>query len=180
MENLEVIFTEEQIQSRIKELAEELYKVYGDEEVVFVCTLKGAVFFACDLLKRYKGDALLEFVKISSYSGEESTGRIQMSLNISEENIKEKNVVILEDIIDTGRSLKYLYDYINLMHPKSLATCALLDKKMKRVVDFDADYVGFETDDLFVIGYGLDYNQKYRQLPYIGAKIKQKDHIMYN
>lgn len=171
-QDLEVIFTEEQIQSRIKELAEELYKVYGDEEVVFVCTLKGAVFFACDLLKRYKGDALLEFVKISSYSGEKSTGRIQMSLNISEENIKEKNVVILEDIIDTGRSLKYLYDYIKLMNPKSLATCALLDKKMKRVVDFDADYVGFEIDNLFVIGYGLDYNQKYRQLPYIGAKIK--------
>ena len=162
-----VLISEEQIQKREKELAEELYKAYGDEEVVFVCTLKGAVFFACDLLKKYPGDAVIEFVKISSYSGEKSTGRIQMHLDISKENIENKNVVIVEDIVDTGRSLKYLYDYISLMNPKSLKTCALLDKKMKRIVEIDADYIGFDIDDLFVIGYGLDYNQKYRNLPYI-------------
>ena len=174
MENLEVVFTEEQIQERTKELASELYSIYGDNEVVFVCTLKGAVFFTCDLLKRYPGDATLEFVKISSYSGEESTGRIKMHLDISKENIENKNVVIVEDIVDTGRSLKYLYDYIATMNPKSLVTCSLLDKKMKRIVPFDPDYVGFEVDDLFVIGYGLDYDQKGRNIPYIGAKVKAK------
>ncbi len=174
MEDLDVVFTEEQIQKRTKELADELYSIYGNEEVIFVCTLKGAVFFTCDLLKKYPGDAILEFVKISSYSGEESTGRIKMSLNINEENIKGKNVVIVEDIVDTGRSLKYLYDYIKLMNPKSLVTCTLLDKKMKRIVPFESDYVGFEVDDLFVIGYGLDYNQMGRNIPYIGAKKKVK------
>ena len=173
MENLETVLTEEQIQNRTKELAEELYGVYKDEEVIFVCTLKGAVFFTCDLLKRYPGDAILEFVKIASYSGEESTGRIKLNLDINKENIENKHVVIVEDIVDTGRSLKYLRDYIDAMKPKSLVTCALLDKKMKRIVPIDPDYTGFEVDDLFVIGYGLDYNQKGRNLPYIGAKTKK-------
>lgn len=173
MENLEVVFTEEQIQERTKQLADTLYSAYGNEEVIFVCTLKGAVFFTCDLLKKYPGDAILEFVKIASYSGEQSTGRIKMNLDIKKENIENKNVVIVEDIVDTGRSLKYLYDYINAMNPKSLVTCALLDKKMKRIVPIDPDYTGFEVDDLFVIGYGLDYDQKYRNLPYIGAKAKK-------
>ena len=172
MKDLEVVFTEEQIQNRIKDLANELYSVYQDEEVIFVCTLKGAVFFTCDLLKNYPGDAILEFVKIASYSGEQSTGRIKMHLDITKENIENKNIVIVEDIVDTGRSLKYLYDYKKEMNPKSLVTWALLDKKMKRIVQIDPDYIGFEVDDLFVIGYGLDYNQKYRNLPYIGAKTK--------
>ncbi len=173
MENFEIVFTEKQIQERTKELAVTLYNVYKDEEVIFVCTLKGAVFFTCDLLKKYPGDAILELIKISSYSGEESTGRIKLNLDIKKENIENKHVVIVEDIVDTGRSLKYLRDYIMNMNPKSLTTCALLDKKTKRIVPIDPDYVGFEVDDLFVIGYGLDYDQRYRNLPYIGAKVKK-------
>ena len=173
MEEYDVVFTEKEIQKRVKELANELYKKYGHEEVVFICTLKGAVFFACDLLKKYKGDAILEFIKVSSYVGEKSSGNITQSLDVLKENIENKHTVIIEDIIDTGRSLEYLTKHILTMNPKSLKTCVLLDKKMKREVPIEADYVGFEIDDLFVIGYGLDLEQKLRHLPYIITKKEQ-------
>ena len=173
MDNIEVLFNEKVINERVKELASGLYNIYGDNEVVFICTLKGAVFFACDLLKNYKGNARMEFLRVSSYKGMESTGKIELNLSISEENIKNKNVVIIEDIVDTGNTLSFLCDYINKMNPKSLITCTLLDKKIKRVVDIEPTYSGFVIDDLFVIGYGLDYDGKYRNLPYIG--ILKKD-----
>ncbi len=163
------LYNQREINSRVKELSKELYSVYKKEEVVFICTLKGAVFFACDLLKNYKGNARMEFVRASSYSGTESTGKIELNLSISEENIANKEVVIIEDIVDTGRTLKFLKNYINEMKPNSLKICTLLDKKARRVVDIDTDYVGFEIEDLFVVGYGLDYNQQYRNLPYIGV-----------
>ena len=171
MKNIEILITEEEIQKRVKELAEELYQEYKDEEVVFICTLKGAVFFACDLLKKYPShNAILEFIKISSYIGEESSGKVTLNLEVKKENIENKHVIIIEDIVDTGRSLDYLTKHILEMKPKTLKTCALLDKKIRRVVDIDPDYVGFEIDDYFVIGYGLDDEQKRRNLPYIGVK----------
>ena len=154
------LYNQREINSRVKELSKELYSVYKKEEVVFICTLKGAVFFACDLLKNYKGEARLEFLRVSSYKGKTSTGKIELNLSISKENIEGKNVVIIEDIVDTGNTLKFLKGYINDMNPKTLKICTLLDKKSRREV---------EIDDLFVIGYGLDYNQKYRNLPYIGV-----------
>ncbi len=163
------LYNQREINSRVKELSKELYSVYKKEEVVFICTLKGAVFFACDLLKNYKGEARLEFLRVSSYKGKTSTGKIELNLSISKENIEGKNVVIIEDIVDTGNTLKFLKGYINDMNPKTLKICTLLDKKSRREVEIDADYCGFEIDDLFVIGYGLDYNQKYRNLPYIGV-----------
>ena len=168
MNNIEVLFSEETINNRVIELAKEIEKEYNNEEVVFICTLKGAVFFACDLLKNYKGDAKLEFLRVSSYHGKETTGKIELNLSINEDNIKNKNVIIIEDIVDTGHTLSFLKDYLNKMNPKSLKVCALLDKKIKRVVDIKPDYYGFDIGDEFVIGYGLDYNQKYRNLPYIG------------
>lgn len=168
MNNIEVLFDEKTINNRVIELAKEIKKEYNNEEVVFICTLKGAVFFACDLLKNYKGDARLEFLRVSSYHGKETTGKIELNLSINEDNIKDKNVVIIEDIVDTGYTLSFLKDYLNKMNPKSLKVCALLDKKIKRVVDIKPDYYGFDIGDEFVIGYGLDYNQKYRNLPYIG------------
>ena len=173
MENSNILFNEETINERVKELADKLYDIYGDSEVVFVCTLKGAVFFACDLLKNYKGDARMEFLRVSSYHGTESTGKIELNLSISHDNIQNKNVVIVEDIVDTGNTLSFLYNYIGKMKPKTLITCTLLDKKIKRVVDIDPDYAGFVIDDLFVIGYGLDYDGKYRNLPYI--RVLKKD-----
>lgn len=168
MNKIEVLFDEKTIAKRVKVLAKELYKKYGDEEVVFVCTLKGAVFFACDLLKNYKGDARMEFIRVSSYKGMETTGTIEMNLSISKENIQKKHVVIVEDIVDTGYTLSFLNEYILKMKPKSLITCTLLDKKIKRVTDIEPTYTGFVIDDLFVIGYGLDCDGKYRNLPYIG------------
>ena len=169
MEKIRVLYKEEEIINRTKEIADELYSKYGDDEVVFVCTLKGAVFFACDLLKNYKGDGRIEFLRVSSYEGESSTGKINLKLPLDAEKINGKHVVIVEDIVDTGYTLEFITDYINDMYPASLITCALLDKKGRRVVSIDPDYSGFIIDDLFVIGYGLDYDQKYRNLPYIGV-----------
>ena len=172
MDKINVLYTEEEISKRVKELAEELYKIYKDEEVVFVCTLKGAVFFACDLLKNYKGDARLEFLRVSSYEGESSTGKINLKMPLDAEKINGKHVVIVEDIVDTGYTLEYIRKYVNDMHPASLIECTLLDKKARRVVDINPTYSGFVIDDLFVVGYGLDYDQKYRNLPYIGVVVK--------
>ncbi len=174
MENIDVLISEDAIQLRTKELAEVIYHKYQRERVVFICTLKGAVFFACDLLKKYPGDARLEFLRVSSYQGDKTTGKIELNLSISENNIKDEHVVIIEDIIDTGYTLAFLKDYIYKMQPKSLEVCTLLDKESKRMVPIQADYVGFPVDDLFVIGYGLDYDQQYRNLPYIGVYTKIK------
>ncbi|MBQ6282894.1 MAG: hypoxanthine phosphoribosyltransferase [Bacilli bacterium] len=163
------LYTQKEINNRIKEIANELYKQYKNEEVVFICTLKGAVFFACDLLKKYKGNARIEFLRVSSYNGKNTTGKIELNLSISKDNIENKNVIIIEDIIDTGYTLKFLKEYINDMKPKSLKICTLLDKKARRKIKIEVDYTGFEIDDLFVVGYGLDYKEQYRNLPYIGV-----------
>ena len=172
MDKINVLYEEAEITKRVKELAEEMYSIYKDEEVVFVCTLKGAVFFACDLLKNYKGDARLEFLRVSSYEGESSTGKISLKMPLDAEKINGKHVIIVEDIVDTGYTLEYIRKYVNDMHPASLIECTLLDKKARRVVDINPTYSGFVIDDLFVVGYGLDYDQKYRNLPYIGVVVK--------
>ena len=173
MEKINILFTEEEILKRVEEIANDLYQKFGDEEVTFVCTLKGAVFFACDLLKKYKGDARIEFLRVSSYEGESSTGKINLKLPLDAEKINGKNVVIVEDIVDTGYTLDYINKYISDMNPKTLISCTLLDKESRRVVDVNPTYSGFVVDDLFVIGYGLDYDQKYRNLPYIGVVVKE-------
>ncbi len=172
MGKIRKLFGKKELDVRVKEISKELYKEYGKKEVVFICTLKGAVFFACDLLKNYRGNARMEFLRASSYSGTESTGKIELNLSISKDNIENKDVIIIEDIVDTGRTLKFLKEYINDMNPSSLKICTLLNKPSRRVVEIDADYVGFEIEDLFVVGYGLDYNQQYRNLPYIGVMEK--------
>ena len=169
MKRIKKLFSQKDINNRVKELSEELYDVYGHDKVVFICTLKGAVFFACDLLKNYKGNARLEFLRVSSYKGDKSTGKVELNLSISKEVIEKENVVIIEDIVDTGNTLKFLIEYISNMNPKSIKIVTLLNKKSRREVDIEADYTGFEIDDLFVVGYGLDYNQEYRNLPYIGV-----------
>ena len=169
MGKIRKLISEKEINARVKELSNILYSEYGKDEVVFICTLKGTVFFACDLLKKYKGDARLEFLRVSSYSGKNSSGKIELNLSISKDNIENKNVIIVEDIVDTGSTLKFLKEYIGNMNPKSVKICTLLNKEERRKVEIEADYVGFEIDDLFVVGYGLDYDQKYRNLPYIGV-----------
>ncbi len=169
MKKIKKLIGERELNTRVKELSDTLYKKYKDEQVVFICTLKGAVFFSCDLLKKYKGDARMEFLRVSSYKGKTTTGKIELNLSISQENIEGKNVVIIEDIVDTGHTLKFLKGYISDMKPKTLTICTLLDKKVKRQADIEPDYSGFVVDDLFVVGYGLDYDQQYRNLPYIGV-----------
>lgn len=169
MEKIKVLFNEEDIKNRIQEIAKELNKKYQNEEVTFICTLKGAIFFFCDLVKEFKGDARIEFLRVSSYEGESSTGKINLKLPLKAESIHGKNVVLVEDIVDTGYTLKYIRNYVKEMNPKSYTDISLLDKKARRKVEIDPDYSGFIIDDLFVIGYGLDYDQKYRNLPYIGV-----------
>lgn len=173
MEKINILYDEKTIMDRIEVLADELYKNYGDEEVVFVSVLKGAIFFTVDLAKKFKGDARIDFLRVSSYEGENSTGKITLKLPLKEENIKGKNVLIVEDIIDTGRTMKYLIEYVSTLGAKTVKSCALLDKKSRRTEDINADYIGFEIPDLFVIGYGLDYDEKYRNLPYIGVVVNE-------
>ena len=168
MKNIEVLISSEELQEKIKKMAQEIKKDYQGSEVTFVSVLKGAVFFTVDLMKNYDGDCVLDVVRVSSYEGENSTGNINLKIPLKDENVKDKNIILVEDIVDTGRTFNYLVDYVKSMNPKSVKTCVMLDKPSRRVVDFKADYVGFTIDDLFVIGYGLDYDEKYRNLPYIG------------
>ena len=133
-----------------------------------VCILKGSIFFTCDLAKRITSPVEMDFMSVSSYgSGTSSCGvvKIVKDLDVS---LEGKNVLVVEDIIDSGRTLSYLLDILKKRNPKSLKLCTLLDKPDRRVVDVDVDYVGFEIPDEFVVGYGLDYDQHYRDLPYIG------------
>lgn len=170
LENLKVLIDEKKLNERITEIANEISKDYKNEELVLVCVLKGAAYFAIDLSKKIKNNVvIMDFVKVSSYGvgNRESTGKIIFKLDISE-NIENKNVIIIEDIIDSGITLNYLYDYLKSKNPKSLKICALLDKYERRIKNIKVDYTGFKIENKFVLGYGLDYDEKYRNLPYIG------------
>lgn len=169
MNNISVLLTEEQIDARIAELGRQISKDFEGEEVFLVCTLKGACFFACELAKRITIPAAIDFMSVSSYgNASTSSGKIQMKKDL-EECIVGKNVIVIEDIVDTGRTLSYLMENLRERKPKTLKLCALLDKPDRRVVEIKADYTGFEIPDLFVVGYGLDYAQRYRNLPYVGV-----------
>ena len=166
--NIDVLINEKELDKRIKELALQIAKDYEGEEVVFCSVLKGAIFFTVDLMKHYKGDCEINFVRVSSYEGENSTGTITLKIPLKKEDIENKNIILVEDIVDTGRTFKYLVEYIKEFNPKSVKTCVLLDKKARRVVEFEPDYTAFPIDDLFVVGYGLDYDEKLRNLPFVG------------
>lgn len=167
---IKVLLEEQKINKRIEEIANQISKDYKNEEIIFVCILKGATYFTIELVKKIKkNNVILDFMKVSSYgiNARETTGKINFTLDISE-NIEGKNVIIVEDIIDSGITLNYLYDYLKSKNPKTLKLCVLLDKKERRVKDIHVDYVGFEIEDKFVLGYGMDYDEKYRNLPYVG------------
>lgn len=166
--NIEVLINEKELDKRIKELALQIAKDYEGEEVIFCSVLKGAIFFTVDLMKHYKGDCEINFVRVSSYQGENSTGTITLKIPLKKEDIENKNIILVEDIVDTGRTFKYLVEYVKEFNPKSVKTCVLLDKKARRVVEFEPDYTAFPIDDLFVVGYGLDYDEKLRNLPFVG------------
>lgn len=164
-----VLISEEQLQTRVREMAEEISREYADKNPVFIGVLKGVVMFFGDFIKRVTVPCQIDFMCISSYSGTESTGNMKIKMDLSTD-IKGRHVVILEDIFDTGRSLNYTYNYLMSMEPASVKIVTLLDKPARRrpEVKLEADYVGFEIPDEFVVGYGLDYDEYYRNLPYIG------------
>ena len=160
--------SEDKVAKRIADMGAEISKVYGDEPVCLICILKGSVFFTVELAKRITSPVELEFMCVSSYgSGTKSSGVVKITKDL-DVSIEGKNVLVVEDIIDSGRTLSYLMENLKTRNPKSLKLCTLLDKPERRVVDVKVDYVGFEIPDEFVVGYGLDYDQKYRNLPYIG------------
>lgn len=167
MGDLKVLIDEQTLQARIDEMAKQFMEDYKGKEITFICILKGSIFFTVDLAKKIDGDVRVDFMRVSSYQGENSTGEIRMKLDLKD-SIQGKDVIIIEDIIDTGRTLSYLKEYLKIKQPNSLKICTLLDKKERRVCEMEADYVGFEIPDKFVVGYGLDYDEKYRNLPYIG------------
>ena len=167
MEGLKVLISEEEIQKRISELAKQICDDYKGQDITFICILKGSIFFTVELAKKMPCDINCEFIRVSSYHGENSTGVIKMKVDL-QGDIKDKNVIIIEDIVDTGRTLSYLKEYLKSKEPRSLKICSMLDKKERRVCKLDADYVGFNIPDKFVVGYGLDVDEKYRNLPYIG------------
>lgn len=171
IKDLKVLFSEEQIQAKIKELADEMNKLYNGEEVIAICVLKGAVMFAVDLVKHLEMPLKMEFIRLSSYgSGTVTTGKVH-AVDISLPDLNDKNVLIIEDIVDTGLTAKFLTDFINNnFKTKSTKFCSLLDKKITRKTDIEPDYYGFEIDDKFVVGYGLDYEGYFRNLRYIGYK----------
>lgn len=163
----EILISEEKLQKRIRELGKQISEDYKGEELLVAGVLKGACIFMTDLLKRLTVDTCIDFMAVSSY-GESTTStgvvRILKDLDLSIEN---KNVLIVEDIIDTGLTLHYLYGNLMARNPKSLKICTLLDKPERRKIEITPDYVGFTVENRFIVGYGLDYNERYRNLPYI-------------
>ena len=168
--DLKVLFTADEIQKSIRVLGEKLNNDYVSEELYLICVLKGSVMFTVDLSKHLKMPLRMEFIRLSSYgSGFASTGKVN-AVDISLPDLNDKNVLIVEDIIDTGHTARFLVDFIrHNFKTKSLKFCSLLDKKIKREVEIDPDYYAFEVDDKFLVGYGLDYDGYYRNLPYIGC-----------
>lgn len=162
-----ILFTEEQILSRAKEIGQEITEEFKGEEVVLIGTLKGAILWMSDVMKNIGLDTKIDFIIASSYgSGTTSSGVVKIKKNI-DMDIYGKNVIIMEDIVDTGTTLKFIKEYLADRKAKCVKICTLLDKPSGRKVDVEADYKGFTVEDLFIVGYGLDYDQKYRNLPYI-------------
>lgn len=167
-ETIRVMISEEDIDAKIAELGRRISEDYAGKSVHLVCILKGSVFFTCELAKRITIPVTMDFMKVSSYGdGTKSSGIVRIAKDL-DETLEGKNVIVIEDIIDSGRTLSYLLEVLEKRNPESLSLCTLLDKPDRRVVEVKVDYVGFEIPDEFVVGYGLDYAQKYRNLPYIG------------
>ena len=167
--HISVMISEEEIEKRVCELAAQISSDFAGETVKLICILKGSAFFACELAKRITVPVMIDFMQVSSYgSGTVSSGTVQIKKDL-DEPLKDENVIIVEDIIDSGRTLSYLIEILKKRNPASIRLCTLLDKPDRRVKDVKVDYTGFEIPDEFVVGYGLDYAQKYRNLPYIGV-----------
>lgn len=167
-ESIRVLLSEEEVEKRIRELGASISKDYEGREVHLICVLKGGVFFTCELSKRISVPVSMDFMSVSSYGNDTKSSGVVKIVKDLDESIEGKDVLVVEDIIDSGRTLSYLLENLERRKPRSLKLCTLLDKPSRRVTEVTVDYTGFEIPDEFVVGYGLDYGQKYRNLPYIG------------
>ena len=168
-DKIRVMIPEAEVDAKIREMAAEISKDYEGRSLHLICVLKGSLFLTCELSKRITVPVTIDCMSVSSYgSGTESSGRVKIVKDL-DESIEDRDVLIVEDIIDSGRTLRYLMDMLQARKPRSLRLCTLLDKPERRVTDVEVNYCGFEIPDEFVVGYGLDYAQKYRNLPYIGV-----------
>ena len=171
---MNVLINESRIEKRLTEMAKHIDKDYQGKEVVLLGILKGSIVFMVELAKKLKTKVEFEFMEVASYEGLETTGRVKIIKDLRN-SIEGKNVIIVEDIIDTGITLSFLTEYLKLKNPKSLKIATLLSKPSRRTKELNVDYIGFSIEDKFVIGYGLDYNQFYRNLPYIGYIENEQD-----
>ncbi len=168
MSNIKVLYTEEEIRKRVKELGEEITEAYRGKTPHLVCILRGAVIFLSDLIRHIELPLTVDFMAVSSYGrGTKSSGIVKIIKDL-DESIENKDVLIVEDIIDTGLTLEHLTKIFRARNPNDLKVCVLLDKEARRIVDIDIDFVGFKVPDEFIVGYGLDYNGLYRNLPFLG------------
>lgn len=168
VETVEVLFTAEQINTRLQGLADEIARDYGDKPIILLCALTGGVIFLADLSRKMGNNATLDFLRAASYGdGTTSGGKVTLDCH-PKLDLKGKDVILVEDIVDTGHTLAYLKKYLEDLGAASVRVCALLNKPERREVDVKADYLGFSIPDAFVVGYGLDYAQRYRNLPYVG------------
>ena len=168
-ETVRVLVPEEEVDKKIAELGKKISEDYAGKQVHLICILKGGVFFMCELAKRITVPVSMDFMSVSSYGdGTTSSGIVKIAKDL-DESLEGKEVLIVEDIVDSGRTLYYLMEVLQKRKPNSMRLCTLLDKPERRVKDVKVDYVGFNIPDEFVVGYGLDYAQKYRNLPFIGV-----------
>lgn len=168
-EKITTLISTEEVNEKLQEIASKISKEYKDKTVHLICVLKGGVMFMVDLAKHIVPPVTMDFMAVSSYGNETTSSGVVKIVKDLDESIEGKDVIIVEDIIDSGRTLSYLVKILEKREPNSIKICTLLDKPDRRVVDVDVDYVGFTIPDEFVVGYGLDYMQKYRNLPFIGT-----------
>ena len=168
-EHVKIMLSEQEVDEKIQEIGKKISEEYAGKQVHLVCVLKGGVFFMCELAKRITVPVSMDFMCVSSYGSETKSSGVVKIVKDLDEPLDHKDVLIVEDIIDSGRTLSYLIEMLKKREPESIRVCTLLDKPERRVVDVNVDYTCFEIPDEFVIGYGLDYDQRYRNLPYIGV-----------
>ncbi|AKQ64904.1 Hypoxanthine-guanine phosphoribosyltransferase [Myxococcus hansupus] len=164
-----VLIPEDKLQARVRELAAEITRDYAGKDLTLICVLKGSAFFAIDLAKYIDLPVKLEFLGVSSYhGGTESTGEVRITTDVSKP-MAGKHLLVIEDIIDTGLTMQFLLENLRARHPASLKVCSLLEKPARARTKVDIDYKGFVIEDLFVVGYGLDFDEIYRNIPFIGV-----------
>ena len=168
-EKVKILISEDEIRRRVKEIAAQINRDYQGQSVHLICIMKGSLFYTCELARNLTMPVTIDYMAVSSYGSDTKSSGVVKMIKDLDESIEGKNVIVVEDIIDSGRTLSYLLENLSLRKPARLALTALLDKPDRRVTEGTVDYTGFVVPDYFVVGYGLDYDQRYRNLPYVGV-----------